>query len=102
MTHDAIVAMNVTDEAGYARYRDVMAPVLRTHGGRFAHDFRVAETLRTDAPHPVTRVFVLRMPDAAALDAFFADPAYRRAKADHYDAAVDGHTVLAALDREDP
>ncbi|MEM7491069.1 MAG: DUF1330 domain-containing protein [Pseudomonadota bacterium] len=94
--HDTIVAMNVTDEAGYARYRTAMTPVLTRHGGRFAHDFRVAETLTSDAPHPVTRVFTLRLPDADATDAFFADPAYRAAKSAHYDEAVDGFTILAS------
>lgn len=93
--HDTVVAMNVTDEAGYARYREAMALILATYGGRFAHDFRVAETLTSDAPHPVTRVFALSLPDPSATEAFFKDPAYQAAKAAHYDAAVDGFTILA-------
>ncbi|MEM7644974.1 MAG: DUF1330 domain-containing protein [Pseudomonadota bacterium] len=94
--HDTIVAINVTEEAGYARYRAAMTPVLTQYGGRFAHDFRVVETLTTDAPHPVTRVFTLRLPDPESTDAFFADPAYQAAKAAHYDQAVEGFTILAS------
>lgn len=100
MMHETIVVMNVTDETAYGRYRAAIAPVLARFGGRFAHDFRV-ETLRTEAPHPVTRVFALRLPTAADVDRFFADPDYRAAKAAHHDGAVDGFTVLATHDVED-
>ncbi len=99
--HQMVVAMNVTDEAGYGRYRSAMAPVLARHGGRFAHDFRVAETLQTDAPHAVTRVFMLEFSDPVAVDPFFADPEYLAAKAAHYDEAVDGYTVLSAYETGD-
>ena len=93
--YDSLVALHVTDDAGYARYRTAMTPILETFGGRFVHDFVVAETLRTDADHPVNRVFVISFPDAAAKAAFFADPAYLAVRAEHFDASVGGATVLA-------
>ena len=97
MPLDRIVAMNVTDEAGYADYRAAMRPILAEYGGSFAHDFRVAETLASEAPHPVTRLFVIRFPDEASMHAFFADARYRAVRSAHYLDAVDGATQLGQV-----
>jgi uncharacterized protein (DUF1330 family) len=99
MAYEMVVAMNVTDEASYRRYREGMLPILEGHGGGFRHDFVVSQVLKSEAPHPVTRVFVIYFRDRAESDAFFDNPAYKAIKAKHFDHAVDGFTVIGSQDR---
>lgn len=68
-----ILALQVDDEASYARYSAEMAPLLTRHGGEFLWDFRVGATLR-------------------------ADCAYRAVRALWFEPAVFGWTVLARFE----
>lgn len=99
--HEILVALRVTDEPRYRQYRDAMTPILHAIGGRFRCDFRIAETLAADTPEPPNRVFVLSFPDAAAKDRFFSDPAYKAARAEHFDLSVASATIIAAYDLVD-
>ena len=99
MPYETIVAMNVTDEDGYRRYRAAMLPILESYGGGFRHDFFVSRVLKTDAPHPVTRIFAIYFPDEAASEAFFEDPAYKAVRARHFEASVNGFTEIASYVR---
>lgn len=98
-THEVLVGLHVTDEAGYQRYREGMTPLLAARGGRFRYDFRVAEVLHGETQAPINRVFVLAFPERAAKTAFFADPAYRAVRARHFAGAVDAVTEIAVYDR---
>ncbi len=91
--------MNVTDPETYSRYRAGIAPILAKHSSRFTHDFEIARVLKSDASHPITRVFVLSFQDRAAREAFFADPEYAAVRAEHFVKSVNGFTVLAETDR---
>ena len=95
MAYRMLVGLVVRDAAGYARYREAMTPLLHAVGGRFAWDFDVARTLAGE-PAGTNRVFVLEFPDEATKDAFFADPAYLRARAEHFEPAVAGGGILGA------
>lgn len=95
MAYERLVGLHVTDEAGYARYREQMTPLLHALGGRFRYDFRIAEELKSEASHPINRVFVISFPDRATHDAFFAHPDYLAARRAHFEAAVQGVTMLA-------
>lgn len=90
-------ALHVTDDARYVRYREAMTPILRRFGGAFGYDLVVSEVKKTEAPHPVNRLFTIRFPDAAACDAFFADPEYRAARARHFEGAVGGVARVGAF-----
>jgi len=98
MSHENLVGLNVTDEASYQRYRDEMTPILARYGGRFRHDFRIAETLRSEAPGKITRLFIISFPDTATKVRFFADPEYVAIRARHFVGAVDGVSILAEFD----
>ena len=98
--YEMLVAMNVTDDARYAAYREAMAPILATYGGGFRYDFKVGETLSEAPEHPVTRVFAIFFADEDASAAFFADPDYLAVKAEHFDGAVHGFTVMVAHTHE--
>jgi uncharacterized protein (DUF1330 family) len=91
-----LVGMRVVDEAGYTRYRAAMTPILESMGGFFRYDMRVSELLKGDAAEPFNRLFVLSFPDEATRDRFFSDPAYSKAKAEHFAGAVTSHTLIAA------
>lgn len=99
MPHEIIVAMHVTDPAGYARYRAGMTPILQTYGGGFRYDLVVSETLASAAPHPINRVFALFFRDRPAREAFFADPGYARVRSEHFTGSVGGFTLVAEYDR---
>ena len=51
--------------------------------------------LQNSTNHPINRVFLVRFPDRAAMAGFFADPAYRAAREQHFAPAVDGATVIS-------
>jgi len=95
MRFQIIVAMNVTDSERYASYRAAMLPVLDRFGGRFVYDLVVSHVLKSPVEHPITRVFSIAFPSREARVAFFADPAYALARAEHFDAAVSGFTIVA-------
>src|SRR5512145_2626072 len=86
--HVTWTGLEVRDAERYARYRAEMTPLLARYGGRFDHDFEVARVLVSSASPRTNRVFALSFPDAAARERFFADPHYRRIRAEHFEPAV--------------
>lgn len=97
MAYDQLMAMNVVDEAGYARYRAEMTPLLHDFGGSFRFDFRIAETLKSETSHPITRVFILSFPNQSVRDAFFSDERYLSIRKRHFDAAVGEYTRIGSV-----
>jgi uncharacterized protein (DUF1330 family) len=96
--HVVWMGLEVVDAELYTRYRAAMAPLLEAYGGRFDHDFAVAEVLRSDASPRINRVFALSFPDRGARARFFADERYRRIRAEWYEPAVATRAELAAFD----
>ncbi|NOU31803.1 MAG: DUF1330 domain-containing protein [Polyangiaceae bacterium] len=91
--------LHVTDPAEYDRYRAAMMPILARFGGSFGYDFVIAAVKKTEAPHPITRVFTMCFPDEGSSVAFFADAGYREARARHFEGAVRGVTRIGAFER---
>ena len=81
-----LFALEVADDASYARYREAMTPILASYGGRFGVDFVVSRVLR--GPGRVNRVFTMLFPDRAAKERFFADAAYQAVRSAHFEPAV--------------
>jgi uncharacterized protein (DUF1330 family) len=94
--------LHVTDPAQYDRYRAAMMPILARFGGSFGYDFVIDEVKKTEASHPVNRVFTIRFPDEATSTAFFADAGYREVRARHFEGAVRGVTRMGAFVRAKP
>lgn len=82
------LGLEVRDEAEYARYRAAMTPIRERYGGRFEHDFAIARVLQSSASERINRVFAHSFPDAEKRAAFYADPAYQRVRAAHFEPAV--------------
>lgn len=93
--HVLVMALEVSDAVSYARYRAQMTPLLIEHGGRFAYDFEVGRVLKAESPGAYDRVFSIVFPSRAIRDRFFADPAYRAIRAQHFEPAVRRATVIA-------
>jgi uncharacterized protein (DUF1330 family) len=98
MPFEMLVGLNVTDQKIYAQYRAEIASLLDSAGAGFRHDFEIARTLKTDASHEINRVFVLRFPDRAARDRFFADPRYLEIRSRLFAKSVDAGGALAEYD----
>lgn len=94
--HALLMALEVADQASYARYRQEMAPLLAEHGGRFVHDFVVAEVL-LGARAGVNRVFTIAFPDREARERFFSDPRYVAVRARWFAPAVRSVEALGRL-----
>ncbi len=95
MSFERLVGLFVTDETAYEAYRAAMKPILTRYGGAFQFDFRVNETLLSQATHPINRVFIIRFPDEQSHNAFFSDPEYVAVRTRFFNASVDGSTVIA-------
>lgn len=83
-----LIALEVTDEAGYSSYRAGMRPILTEYGGRFGIDVRISEVLEGPVGPGANRLFTIEFPTATAREAFFADDRYRAVRARWFDAAV--------------
>lgn len=95
MTYERLVGLHVTDEEAYAAYREHMTPLLHAAGGSFRYDFRIAETLQSEADHLINRLFLISFPTRAIHDQFFLDPRYLEARRTYFERAVRGVTILA-------
>lgn len=95
--HEILVALRVTDEAGYDAYRAHMTPLLHKAGGFFRRDYRVSESL-AGGDAATNRVFVISFPSEAVKDAFFADPEYGRIRERYFNASVAHADIVGAFD----
>lgn len=98
MGYQIVIAMNVTDEPGYERYRAAMGPILESFGGAFVYDMAVARVLKSPAAHPITRVFSIRFPSREKAAAFFADAGYLEVRRRHFEASVAGYSIMAEVE----
>jgi uncharacterized protein (DUF1330 family) len=99
MPFENIVGLHVTDPAGYQRYRDAMTPILVRMGGGFRYDFVVDQVLKSEASHPINRVFAIQFPDRQTMTAFFAYRAYKQIRDEHFTPAVGGATIISEYER---
>ncbi len=88
-----LLGLEVKDDAGYARYRQEMTPILARYGGGFGCDFVIAEVLVGPNPR-INRVFTIAFPDRGTRDRFFADPQYREVRARWFEPSVSAVEVL--------
>ncbi|MCB9764333.1 MAG: DUF1330 domain-containing protein [Alphaproteobacteria bacterium] len=82
-----LVALDIADPAGYARYRAAMAPHLARHGGRFVLDVEGTAHIHPAGFAP-GRVLLIEFPTEEDAAGFMGDPAYRAVRARHFDPAV--------------
>ncbi len=88
MATEILVALQVTDNELYDRYRAEMYPILQEYGGSFGYDFKVAEVLKSETPEPLNRVFTIRFQNKDNIDAFFKNAEYLAIKKLYFTPAV--------------
>jgi uncharacterized protein (DUF1330 family) len=69
-----IANITVTDPVGFAAYRDQVAPMIATFGGRYL--IRGGAVTPVEGEPGLQRVVVLEFPDMARLRAFYDSPDY--------------------------
>jgi uncharacterized protein (DUF1330 family) len=99
MAYDMLIALTVSDDASYARYRQAISPFLARHEARFRYDFRVSDLLSTEGDASINRVFVLSFPDRMRKDAFWGDPEYLATKARLFERCVQTFTLIGEYER---
>ena len=97
---ERLVALQVDDKDSYRKYREGMTPLLDACGGGFGYDFEIATVLKSEAGHPINRVFTIRFPDRETMDAFFSGEAYLKVRGEFFNPAVSGVTEIAAYERD--
>jgi uncharacterized protein (DUF1330 family) len=70
-----IVNIEVTDPAGFERYRAAVPEVIARHGGRYL--VRGGELHDIEGKLPLKRLVVLEFPSTDAARAFYASPDYQ-------------------------
>ena len=98
MAYGRVMGLNIYNDELYMRYRQEITPILKSFGGNFGYDFKVAEVLKSKTKNKINRVFTIEFPSEAMMEKFFNDPAYIGVKNKYFDASVDAKTVLATYD----
>jgi len=99
MINENLLALNVTDDEMYNKYRQEMTPLLLSVGGEFGYDFKVSETLKSEANHPINRVFTIKFPNKDVMKSFFSSDSYRAVNKKYFRDSVDGVTMISSYDK---
>ncbi len=101
MAFERLVGLHVVDDQAYQSYRDEMTPILRSYGGGFGYDFKIAEVLESRTEAPINRVFTLYCPDEDSMKALFSNPEYLEIRRRHFEGAVAAITTIATYERDE-
>tara|TARA_R110001599_G_scaffold322020_1_gene532949 strand:- start:22 stop:318 length:297 start_codon:yes stop_codon:yes gene_type:complete len=98
MAYGRVMGLNIYNDEAYTRYRKEITPILKSFGGNFGYDFKIAEVLKSKTKNSINRVFTIEFPSEAVMEKFFNDPAYIEVKNKYFDASVDNKTVIATYE----
>jgi len=99
MAFERLVGLNVVDDEAYQSYREEMTPILKTYGGGFAYDFKVAEVLKSETEAPINRVFTIYFSSEDSMNLFFSNDEYLKIRKRHFEKSVTDTTVIATYER---
>ena len=97
---ERLVGLNISDESGYAKYREAMTPILEAAGGGFGYDFKIAEVLKKETENDINRVFTIRFPNEETMNSFFSDASYLDIRKKFFEKAVSSTTDIAIYHRK--
>lgn len=100
MSFERIMALEVTDDDEYQKYREHMIPILHSFGGSFGFDFKVSEVLKSKTVTAINRVFTLDFPSKAIMEQFFTDPAYLAVKDEYFQKSVKSVTIISMHEKD--
>jgi len=99
MAFERLVGLNVVDDEAYQSYRDEMTPILKSYGGGFAYDFKVAEVLKSETEAPINRVFTIYFSSEDSMNSFFSNDEYLKIRKRHFEKSVTDTTIIATYER---
>ncbi len=88
MRFERLVGLYIIDDDMYTKYRENMTPILKTYGGGFAYDFKIAETLKNESEKPINRLFMIYFKDESSMNDFFSNEEYLKIKNEYFDLSV--------------
>jgi len=95
MTFERIMGIYVSNDKEYQRYREAMMPILKSFGGSFGFDFKVAEVLLSKTTDEINRVFTIEFPSKDSMDNFFSNSDYLVVKKKYFNRSVTSTTVIS-------
>jgi uncharacterized protein (DUF1330 family) len=95
MSYERLMGLQVVNEVLYQAYREAMMPILKRYGGGFRYDFKIRETLLTEADHEINRVFIICFKDLESQNAFYDDPEYKAIRQKYFEPAIPKYTVIS-------
>jgi len=95
MPYERIFGLEVVDHDTYTQYRKEMGPLMEAAGGTFRYDFDVGRVLRSEKDARINRAFVMRFPNRAASEKFFADPRYLEVRRRLFEPSVASIVLIA-------
>ena len=99
MALEMLVGLNVVDDVAYQSYREEIAPILKSYGGGFGYDFKVAEVLKSNTEAPINRVFTIYFSDEDSMNSFFSNTEYLAIRKRHFERSVTDTTIIATYER---
>lgn len=90
-----LIALYVTDDEMYKKYRRAMFPLLQKYGGGFGYDFKIAEVLKSEVDKPINRVFTIYFKDEKSKKGFFLNEEYLTIKKRFFEKSVSSVTEIA-------
>ncbi|MGJ8647117.1 MAG: DUF1330 domain-containing protein [Marinomonas colpomeniae] len=92
---ERIMALEVSNDEEYQKYRESMTPILHSFGGRFGYDFKVSDVLQSKTKEPINRVFTIDFPSKEIMDQFFSNPDYLNVKEEYFNRSVASVTIIS-------
>ena len=92
---ERIMALDVSNDEEYQKYRENMTPILHSFGGSFGYDFKVSDVLKSKTKEPINRVFTIDFPSKEVMEQFFSDPAYLDVKDKYFKHSVSSVTSIS-------
>ena len=100
MTFERIMGIHVSDDEEYQLYREGMMPILKSFGGSFGFDFKIAEVLLSKTDDEINRVFTIEFPSKEVMDSFFSEPAYLAVQKKHFNNSVSSKTIISMHEKD--
>ena len=100
MTFERVMGLHVVDDAEYKKYREKMEPILKSIGGSFGYDFKIAETLRSKTNDTINRVFTIEFPSEKEMSDFFSRSDYAEIRDEHLNNAVKSKTIISMHEKD--
>ena len=95
MSYERIMGLDVIDDQEYQKYREAMAPILKSFGGSFGFDFKVSKVLLSKTENNINRVFTIAFPSQKHMEEFFSNPDYLAVKEKYFNNSVKSKTIIS-------